>query len=451
MCHNPSLQPCGKASNVAYKRVVIIGGGLSGLAAAYDLVRAGHQVTILEAASDFGGLASSFRLEGQPVERFYHFICRSDKHLLQFVDELGLKSQLHWHRTRTAFYYNGHLYPFGSPLNLLTFSAVPWVQRVRFGLHILRSRYREQWRWLDQIPAKPWLIEGVGEQAYNVIWHPLLKVKFGEYHDKISAAWIWHRIWRVAQSRRHPFEGETFGCLEYGTATLVDPLIKWLRAQPNALLRSGVKVRPLILRDGCVSAVSTGDTSIPCDAVISTVALPNLDRLVPDQQDSYFSRVRAVKYIGVVCMLLSLTRQFSRNFWTNINDPQISFNGIIEQTNLNQNLRSSGLNVLYVPFYVPTTAPRFSATDQALFTEYIQMLVQLNPAFSETWVKEWHVFRAPHAQAVFTTNFVDLVPTHETPIKGLYVTDSTQFYPEDRTISAAIEQGRKAAAIVMRA
>jgi protoporphyrinogen oxidase len=430
------------------KRVVVVGGGLSGLAAAYDLVRAGHQVTILEAASDFGGLASSFRLGGQPVERFYHFICRSDKHLLQLINELGLESKLHWHRTRTAFYYNGRTYAFGSPLDLLTFSAVPWVQRFRFGLHVLRSRYRAQWRWLDQIPAKPWLIESVGEEAYNIIWHPLLQVKFGEYHDKISAAWIWHRMWRVAQSRRSLFEGERFGCLEHGTATLVDPLVEWLRTQPNALLRSGVKVQPLLLRDGRVSEVSIGETSIPCDAVISTVALPNLDRLIPNQEDPYFARVRAVQYIGVVCMLLSLKRQFSRNFWTNINDPRISFNGIIEQTNLNQNLRARGLYVLYIPFYLPTTAPRFSANNEALFAEYTKMLALLNPDFSETWVKEWHVFRAPHAQAIFTTNFADLMPTHRSPIKGLYVTDSTQFYPEDRTISAAIEQGRKAAAMV---
>ncbi len=295
----------------------------------------------------------------------------------------------------------------------------------------------------------PWLIEGVGEEAYNVIWHPLLQVKFGAYHDQISAAWVWHRIWRVAQSRRNLFEGESFGCLEHGTATLVEPLVTWLRAQPNVVLRTSVKVQPLRLQDGRVVEVPIGETSIPCDAVISTVALPNLDRLVPNQDDPYFVRVRAVKYIGVVCMLLSLKRQFSPNFWTNINDPRISFNGIIEQSNLNQNLRAQGLHALYVPFYLPTTEPRFSASDAALFDEYTRMLALLNPEFSESWVKEWHVFRAPHAQAIFTTNFVDLMPTHRTPIKGLYVTDSTQFYPEDRTISAAIEQGRKAAAMVV--
>ena len=87
--------------------------------------------------------------------------------------------------------------------------------------------------------------------------------------------------------------------------------------------------------------------------------------------------------------------------------------------------------------------------DEALFAEYTGMLALMNRNFSESWVKEWHVFRTPYAQPVFTTNFVDLIPAHRTPIGGLYVTDSTQFYPEDRTISAAIEQGRKVAAMIM--
>ena len=431
------------------KHVAVIGGGLSGLAASYDLLRAGYRVTILEAAPDFGGLASSFRLEGVPVERFYHFICRSDKHLLKLVTELGLGARLHWHPTRTAFYHDHRYYPFGTPLDLLRFSPVPWLQRVRFGLHILRARHRSQWRALDQIPAKAWLIDTIGAEAYQAIWHPLLKVKFGDYHDQISAAWIWHRIWRVARSRRRLLERETFGFLEHGTASLVDPLVAHLQAYPTATLCTGVHVRPLTLRDGRVAEVHTADRSIECDAVISTVALPNLDRLIPDQTDPYFVRARTIRYIGVVCMLLSLKRPFSANFWTNINDPQISFNGIIEQTNLNHNLRIAGLNVLYVPFYLPTTAPRYSASNEVLFAEYIPMLQRMNPCFAATEVKEYHVFRTPHAQAVFTTNFVDLMPEHRTPVPGLYVTDSTQFYPEDRTISAAIEQGRKVAAMIV--
>jgi protoporphyrinogen oxidase len=429
--------------------IVVLGAGLAGLSASYDLARQGHRVTLLEAAAEFGGLASSLQIEGQSIERFYHFICRSDNYLIELIQELGLSEQLNWQPTRTAFYYNGQHYRFGRPIDLMRFKPVPWPQRLRFGFHILRSYYRSNWKWLDEIPAKAWLIENIGEDAYNIIWHPLLRVKFGDFHDKISAAWMWHRIWRVAKSRTSLLSRETFGYLEHGSTTIIDGLVDWLRAQPNVSLKAGVRAQPLTVEDGRIMNIQTGDESLACDALLSTVALPGLNRLIPHQTSKYFTQAQQIQFIGVVCGLFSLKHSYSPNFWLNINDPNISFNGVIEQTNLNQNLRAAGLNILYVPFYLPTTEPRYNASLDELFAEYIPMLQRVNPAFNESWIKEWHVFRTPFAQAVCTTNFINLVPDHRTPIRGLYVTDSTQFYPEDRTLSAAIQQGRKAARYIM--
>jgi len=429
--------------------IIVLGAGLAGLSASYDLARQGHRVTLLEAAPDFGGLASSIQIEGQLIERFYHFICRSDQYLIELIQELGLNEGLNWQPTRTAFYYNGNHYRFGRPIDLMRFKPVPWLQRLRFGFHILRSYYRSNWKWLDEIPAKAWLIENIGEEAYNIIWHPLLRVKFGDYHDKISAAWMWHRIWRVAKSRTSLLSRETFGYLEHGSATIIDGLVKWLEAQPNVTLKTGVRVQPLAVEDGRITTVHAGGEPFACDALLSTVALPGLNRLIPDQTSKYFTQAQQVQFIGVVCALFSLKHSYSPNFWLNINDPNISFNGVIEQTNLNRNLRAAGLNLLYVPFYLPTSEPRYNATPDELYAEYIPMLQRVNPSFNVSWIKEWHVFRTPFAQAVCTTNFLNIIPDHRTPIRGLYVTDSTQFYPEDRTLSAAIQQGRTAARYIM--
>lgn len=431
------------------KRVVIVGGGLAGLAAAYDLCRSRFEVVVLEAAPDFGGLASSFRLEGHPVERFYHFICGSDRALVDLVSEVGLKDKLHWRHTTTGFFHHGRHYPFGTASSLLKLTPVPFTQRIRFGLHVLRSRYRKEWRTLDGISAKAWLIDAIGPDAYAVIWDPLLRVKFGPHHENISAAWLWHRIWRVANSRRSLLSPDEFGYLEHGSATLVDHLVDWLRDQPNVKIKTSSPVAPLTLVNGRVTEVRTSAETIPCDAVISTVALPALGRLVPNHADAYFDSARSVEYIGIVCMLLSLRQSFTTNFWTNTNDPRISFNGIIEQTNLNANLQAAGLNVLYIPFYLPTSEPRYSASDDALLAEYAGMLKLINPAFDTSWVKEAHVFRTPFAQPVFSAGFAERTPGHRSSVKGLYVTDSTQFYPEDRTISAAITQGRKVAAMIV--
>jgi len=431
------------------RHAVIIGGGLSGLSAAYDLRRAGWRVTLLEDAPDFGGLASSIRIEGQTVERFYHFICRGDHELTALVDEVGLSGQLHWRQTRTAFYYEGRPYRFGAPLDLLRFTPVPWLQRLRFGVHILSSRYRSQWQWLDQIPARPWLIENIGEQAYDVIWHPLLRVKFGDDYDKISAAWIWHRIWRVARSRRSLLTPEVFGYLQNGSATLCARLVEWLRER-GAVLRAGAGVQAIQSENGRAAAVLLGDGQrIAADAVLSTVALPVLDRLLDSPPDPYFAALRQIRYIGVVCMLLNLRRPFSPCFWMNIHDRRISFNGVIEQTNLNHHLKQAGLNLLYVPYYLSTDQPRYHYSDADLLQEYTQALHTVNPSFQRDWIKEYFVFRSPYAQAICTTPFAAQVPAIRTPIPGLYLTDSTQFYPEDRTLSAAIRQGRRAAGHIL--
>lgn len=428
--------------------IVVLGGGLAGLSASYDLAMQGHQVTLVETASDIGGLASSIKIEGQSVERFYHFICRSDRALINLIQELNISDKLHWRATKTAFYYNGKHYRFGRPIDLVRFKPVPWLQRFRFGFHILRSYYRSNWKWLDEIPAKAWLIENIGEEAYQAIWHPLLNVKFGSYHEKISAAWMWHRIWRVAQSRTSLISHESFGYLENGSATIIDELVKWLEKQPNAAIKIATTVQALNIKSNTITSLQTTSETIECDAVLSTIALPGLQRLLPEQSPPYFTKANQIQYIGVVCALLNLKHSFSPNFWLNVNDPKITFNGIIEQTNLNQNLKNAGLNILYVPFYLPTNERRYNATNDELFAEYIPMLKQLQPAFDESWIKERMIFRTPYAQAVCTTNFLDLIPTHRTPIRGLYLTDSTQFYPEDRTLSAAIDQGRKAAQLI---
>ena len=272
------------------EHVVIIGGGLAGLAAAYDLVKKGFAITLLESAAELGGLASSFEMQGVPLERFYHFVCRADTELVQLVAELGIQAQLHWRQTRTSFFYSGRLYSFGTPFDLLRFSPVPVTQRLRFGLNVLQSRYLRDWRKLDDVAAKDWLIASIGKEAYTVIWDPLLRVKFGEFHDQISAAWMWHRIWRVARSRRRLWERESFGYLEQGSATLVNALLAKIQEYPNVQVRRNARVTKIALRDGRAQSVQlqNGET-IACDSVVSTVPLPAFVELAPDLPPSYLS------------------------------------------------------------------------------------------------------------------------------------------------------------------
>lgn len=436
------------------QKIAVIGSGLAGLAAAYDLGRAGKAVTVLEAASVVGGLASSLDILGHRIERFYHFICRGDDELMKLVDELGLgEDAIDWQRSQTHFFYQGSLYGFGSPFDLLRFEPVPFFQRIRFGLNVVLSTYRYNWEKLDGLSAYDWLRQQVGDKAYEVIWDPLLRVKFGDYHKDISAAWMWHRIHRVARSRRVIWEPEMLGTLEQGTESVIRGLLEKLEAMPNVSLRTSAPVERILHDEGHVRAIQVAGDEAPIevDGVVSTIALNLLARMLPDVQDAYFESIREIDYIGVVCGLMRLKQPLTHSFWVNINDPDIEYNGVIEYTNLNTRLRDklNGQSIVYTPIYVRTAAPIYSYDDETLYRIFVNGFTKLNPAFDESWIEEWHISRAPYAQAICNVGFKDKVPSHQTPLAGLYATDSTQYYPEDRTISAAIRLGRRVARMML--
>lgn len=431
------------------RHVIIIGAGLSGLSAAYELIQNGFRVTIIEAAGEVGGLASSILVEGVPVERFYHFICRGDDDLLNLVYELGIDDKMHWRQVQTSYYYHGKMYEFGTPFDLIKFEPVPFAQRIRFGLNVMHSRYRQEWRSLDRLPAKQWLIDRVGSQAYQVIWDPLLRVKFGDYYDKVSAAWIWHRINRVAKSRRRLWERDSFGYLENGSETVVDALLDKCRSSHAFQIRTGTRIQRIVLDKHQATGVQLVENAefVPSDFVISTVALSQLTRLLPPG-DQFVDQLSEIEYLGVVCMLLQIKKQFGSSFWTNINDQRIAFNGIIEYTNLNLRPDLLGSHLVYIPFYLHPDNERWNYSDDQLYDEYTSALKYLNPNFDTQWVKNWWVSRARYAQAICHVGFADIVPDHRAPHRGLYITDSTQYYPEDRTISAAIRLGRRVARMI---
>ena len=433
------------------KHVIVVGAGITGLTAAFRLMQRGIAVTVVEASDHVGGLAGSLMTEDGPVEKYYHFICRGDDDLIDLVAELGLSKALHWREAKTSFYVKGELYPFVSPTDLLRFHPVPLSQRLRFGLHVLTSQHRKGWHGLDRIPAKQWLIRHVGKEAYLAIWDPLLRIKFGPFHEQISAAWIWHRIHRVARSRDGTFKGNTYGFLDRGCSILIDALLMRLRASDLFRLLTGHTVGN-IESDGSAAVgvrFSPYRERLKADAVISTAAIPSFIDMAPPMAD-YSARLSAIEYLNIVCVLFELDRPFTDSFWLNVNDPAIAFNGMVELTNLSPRRDLGASSFLYIPFYVHKDDPRWAYTDQQLYDEYTSAMVLIRPDFDRSWIRRWWVSRDPNAQAICRMGFLDIMPAHETPVRGLYITDSSQYYPEDRTVSASIRLGRQVAELVLR-
>ena len=411
-----------------------------GLAAAYRAVKQGHTVEVLEAAPEPGGMAAHFDLAGLSIERFYHFVCKTDFPTFSLLEELGIGNTLRWRATTMGMFADGRLYPWGNPVALLRFPKISLLSRLRYGLFAFVSVRRERWDAIETEDAKSWIERWCGKEVYDSLWRPLFELKFFEEANNISAAWIWTRIKRIGRSRKSLMQ-EELGYIEGGSQTLVDTLCAAIQSG-NGVIRTSCAAQEVLTQEGRVTGVRTPSGVIPADVVICTVPTPFVSRIVPDLPDDWKKTYDAIRNIGVCCLVFKLKKSVTPHFWVNISDPAISIPGIIEFSNLRPTGEES---IVYVPYYMPTQHAKFSWSDQALLEESFGYLQKINPALTKDDIVASHVARLRYAQPVCEPGFASKIPPVQTPIEGLQIADTCFYYPEDRGISESVRLGQEMA------
>ena len=433
-------------TSTSKSRVAVIGSGPMGLAAAYELARRGAQVTVFERDDRIGGMSAHFDFSGTRLERYYHFVCAPDQTTFDWLREFGLQDRLHWVETKMGFYFQGRLFDWGGPLALLKFPGLNFLQKMRYAAHVLRAKSISDWRPYDAFSSTEWLQRWIGKPAYDVMWKSLFHYKFYELQDSLSAAWLGTRIKRVALSRKSLFQ-ERLGYLEGGSEVLLSAIAARL-AQHGGRIELGATVQSVRLAttDGQarVLGVQVDGQALDFDRVISTIPLPYLTRLVPTLPEVERSKIAAIRNVGVVCVLLKLKRPFTRNFWMNINDPRIEIPGLIEYSNLNP---LGGETIVYAPFYMPQTHPKYLREPQAFIDETLAAMKLIRPDFDKNDVLAATASRYEFAQTLCTPGFFDALPPMRSSVQGLFMADTSHYYPEDRSISESLRIGSQLAAL----
>ena len=292
---------------------------------------------------------------------------------------------------------------------------------------------------MDHVEATGWIKRWVGKEAYEVLWRRLFDYKFYDYTDNLSAAWIWSRIRRIGKSRYSLFR-EKLGYLEGGSETLLQAMRADIEGNGGEI-RLQSPVRTVVIEAGEVRGVEVAGQFEAFDKVISTIPLPYVPRLIPDLPTDILGRFRSIHNIAVVCVIVKLRKALTGNFWLNTNDPEMDIPGLVEYSNL----RPLGQHIVYVPFYMPGEHAKFSEPDQAFLNKVRDYLKKINPALNDDDFIDMHASRYRYAQPICDPGFLDKLPPVALPIKGLWVADTSYYYPEDRGISESIAFGRKIA------
>jgi protoporphyrinogen oxidase len=417
----------------------VLGAGPMGLAAAHSLVEAGHKVTLFEADDRLGGMSASFDFDGLSIERYYHFLCKSDYPLFAYAERLGLSDKIKWQATTMGYYFSEKVHPWGTPLALLAFPHLDLITKLRYGLHVYRTSRITDWSILEDVNAKDWIERWVGKKGYDVLWKGLFDLKFFEYSEELSAAWIGTRIKRVGTSRRNPWT-EELGYIEGGSEVLMQAIGKAISNQ-GGTIRLNQPVSEVVVLGGRVAGVRTAEGFLPFDGVLSTVPLPYLPRLIPQLPLREKEQILAIKNIGVVCVILKLSQPLTPHFWLNVRDSNIAIPGLIEFSNLRS--FGAGNHIVYLPYYMPQTHPKFRAPEDWFYLEACKYLGAIEPRFKTDWIKAAHFHRYQYAQVVCPPGFAQTLPNMESEINGLFYADTSYYYPEDRSMSESLRLGLK--------
>jgi len=421
------------------QRIAVLGAGPMGLAVAYQLARDGHHPVVFEAGYRVGGMTACFDFNGLQIERYYHFHCTSDHAFLQILDEIGIAHKMRWVETKMGYWYQRRLQPWGNPFALLGFQGLSLIAKFRYGLHAFLCTKRDDWRLLDHVEASRWIKRWVGNEAWEVLWRRLFDYKFYDYANNLSAAWIWSRIRRIGRSRYNLFR-EKLGYLEGGSSTLLNA-IKIDIEQHGGEIRLSSPARRVNITQGRVTGVEASSGVEDFDKVISTVPLPFVTRLIPDLPPEVAQKFTALKNIAVVCIIAKLRQRLTENFWLNVNDPEMDIPGLVEYSNL----RPLDHAIVYVPFYMPGEHPNYAEPDEVFIGKVKRYLQTINPALQDDDFIDIRASRYRHAQPICEPGYLNRLPPVALPVRGLWVADTSYYYPEDRGISESIGFGRQMA------
>ncbi|MEU6347391.1 NAD(P)/FAD-dependent oxidoreductase [Streptomyces sp. NPDC046977] len=415
----------------------IIGAGATGLTAAYDAVKAGHQVTVLEAADELGGLAASIAVGGTPLERYYHHIFRSDREMIALIEELGLGGDLRFHKPTTGVLRDGRLHPFSTPLEMLRFPAFSLLDGVRFGASSAALKLVRDGERFNDRTALSWLRRWAGRGATEAVWEPLLRGKFGDRADEVSMAWLWARV------HCRTFElGYVHGGFERVYAALHDAV-----SARGGKVEFGKRVEAIRQPEGAEQVtVTTGDGArYAFDQLIVTTPQPVFAKAAEVPADAAVWRNQ---YLGATCFVLEVDRSVIPYYWLNINDPDFPFLAVVEHTQMVDRAEYGGRHVLYVGNYVPRDDWRFTTDPAELLDRFIPYLQRLNPDFDRSWIQEWHFSRAPFAQPVVTPEYRAGIPDHRTHMSRVTLATMAQIYPHDRGQNYAVALARKVTRLI---
>jgi protoporphyrinogen oxidase len=424
----------------AIKYDVVIGAGVAGLVAAHDLLKAGRNVIVLEKEKNIGGALSSFKINDYWIESFYHHVFSGDSALFDLLRELLLYDNLEWILAQSSFYHKDKFYKFSNQLDVLSYSPLSFIEKVRLGISVLKIQ-KVSSNKLDSLTAQEWLIKNSGKSVYEKFYKPMLVSKFGKFYDNASAAWLADRL-KLRANRG--VKGEQLGYMKTGFHLLIDALKESIVSKGGKIV-TGVEIKKIVCDDRA-RQLYYDDESIEVNSIISTISMDMFGKYV-----SLDKKYDDFQYQGALTILVGLDRKLSNYYWSNFVDIDVPFGAMVEHTNFKTVEEYSGDHIVYLASYPDNESEIWKKKNDEVFDLYFSGLVKIFPDLKMDSVLWYKISRLPRAGLVYTPGVMSKLKEigNETGIKNVFIGSMFNTWPE-RSINSSVVKGKECADLVLK-
>ena len=418
------------------QRWCVLGGGMLGQVLALRLRTAGHDVTILEAAPETGGLAATWEIGGVTWDKHYHVILPGDRLTLGLLDELGLADSVDWRVSRTGFFAKGRMSSLNGAVDYLRLPVLGLIAKVRLAATLMFAARIRNGDPLDDVPVGRWLTKWSGRAAYEHLWRPLLRAKLGDNENLASARFIWASIRRLYLARSAGAKTETLGVVRGGYKPILDALSAKL-AEAGVTLKTD---RPVsrVTRQGDMFRVEAGGTIQSFDRVVSTLACTPTAKVCDGLSVDLKNRLDSVVYQGILCASLVLKRPLGGYYLTYLTDDDLPFTAVVEMSALTGTDPFAGNTLVYLPRYVTQDDAFWQMSDTDIETRFRAGLSGIYPDLNPGDIQEFRLSRVRNVMAVPTLGYSKIVPPVRTNVEGLYIVNSAQITDGTLNVDATL-------------
>ena len=425
---------------------IVIGGGYTGLSVSTELIDHGYKIQLFEKSNSLGGLGNTISLSnGFKCESYYHHFFTQDLELIKYCERF-LDNYPNFHETKMSIFFKKCFYSWNGIIDLMSYPYINMLGKFRFiFVTFLLSKGLLNSEFLDINPLSDGLKILYGEMAYESVWGPMLRGKFGDKTNIIPLRWMKGRLKQRIESRKKG--REKLGFLK-GSLNILTEKIKNFILKNNSIISCQSEIMDIkfLSKEKSYLIKYFDNKSETIKETITkniVLTIPNAEANSLIKNFQIDKKWSSHKYFTAYCVLVEMNQSLSNYYWTNIADEDIFFCGYIEQTNLTGKNEYGGIHLAYLTKYVYLENKTNCFSKEVLKKKAIFALKKLFPKKEiDKIVINLHVSIAPNAQVITDFNFkksdMKLLST-----RNIYLANMSNVYPDERSINNAIKVGKE--------